>query len=228
VKVTGSSPRFRLFHYWRSSASWRVRFALELKKIQPLEMIAVNLLADESDAPAHRARNPMGHVPVIELVDAPAGSVRYIGESLAILEWLNETHATVGASLWPSDPARRARARQLAELINSGTQPLTNLGINTRHSSDEAEQKRWNQEWIRKGLGAFEQLAAETAGRFCLGDDLTIADVCLAPQIYAAGRNEVSLDAWPTIARVHAEIAKHPAYLASHPDRSQPQPTQAT
>lgn len=216
--MTTTTPP-RLYHYWRSTSSWRVRFAFAHKGIEA-ELIPVNLLADEADAPAHLARNPMGHVPVLELPAKESSPPRFIGESLAILEWAEETHPDL--PLLPRDPWRRARARQLAELINSGTQPLINLGVAQRHSDDPAAQKAWNQHWIRKGLGAFEALASETAGRYCLGEELTLADICLAPQCYSAARNEVPLAEFPTLARINARLLELEACQRSHPDRFAP------
>lgn len=209
----------RLFHYWRSTSSWRVRFAFAAKQIEA-EYVAINLLEGESDTPEHLARNPMGYVPVLELPNAQPGKPRYLGESVAILEWAEETFRA--HPLLPSDPALRARTRQLVELINAGTQPLVNLGVAAQHSTDEAAQKAWNQHWIRKGLEAYELLVRETAGTFSIGNALTLADICLLPQLYGAGRNDVTFEAYPTIARIHAEAVKHPAYLSSHPDRYKP------
>jgi maleylpyruvate isomerase len=217
--MAGASQRLRLFHYWRSSASWRARFALAHKQV-PVEFAHVNLLDGSSESPEYLKRNPMGYVPTLEIVDAAAGKPRFIAESTAIIEWLEETHPA--HPLLPTDPLDRARARQLAQLINSGTQPLINLGVASLHTPDEAGQKTWNQHWIRKGLAAFEELVGETAGRFSVGDELTIADICLIPQCYSAGRFDITLEAYPAIARIQAEAAKLGAYQASHPDRFKP------
>lgn len=217
--VAEPTPRLRLFHYWRSTSSWRVRFALAAKGIEA-EYVAVNLLDGLSESAEHLARNPMGYVPVLELLDTVTTGPRYLGESLAIIEWLDETFRA--QPLLPSAPLLRARARQLAEIINAGTQPLVNLGVASRHSEDEGEQKAWNQYWISKGLDAYEALVRETAGRFSVGDTLTLADLCLIPQCYSAARNEVPLDPYPTIARIHAEAGRQPAFQSSHPDRFKP------
>jgi maleylpyruvate isomerase len=213
--------RLRLYHYWRSSASWRVRFGFAVKGILP-EMVQVGLLDNQADSPEHKARNPMGFVPVLEFLDSPekSGPKRYLAESLAILEWAHETQT--GPSYLPSDPLLRARCRQLAEIINAGTQPLINLGVGEEHSSDPSEQKRWNQHWIRRGLESFEALVGETSGKFAIGDTLTLADICLIPQCYSATRNEVSLDAYPAISRIHAAALETDACRASHPERYKP------
>lgn len=210
--------KLRLYHYWRSSSSWRVRWALVLKNV-PCEFVAVNLLSDESDQPEHLARNPMGFVPALELLGAPS-KTRFMAESIAILEWLEETHPT--PSLLPKDPLERARIRQLAEVINSGTQPLQNLNVMHAHSSDPQQQKTWNQKWIRKGLHAYETLVQETAGTFSFGNSITMADLFLVPQCYNAGRNEVPLSEFPTIQKIHAAASKTDACLASAPERFEP------
>jgi len=211
----------RLFHYWRSSSSYRVRFGLFYKGLHPA-LVHVNLLDDSSDQPEHKARNPMGYVPVLEFMDTPerAGPKRYIAESIAILEWAEETQA--GPLLLPKDPLLRARCRQLVQIVNSGTQPLVNLTAQLRHSSDPAEQKRWSQFWIRKGMEAYEALARETAGRFTIGDELTMADICLVPHCYTAVRNEVPVEDYPTVARINAAALETPAARASHPDHFKP------
>jgi maleylpyruvate isomerase len=213
--------RLRLFHYWRSSASWRVRFGFAFKGIV-CEMVPVGLLDNQADSPEHKARNPMGFVPVLEFLDSAesTGPRRFMAESLAILEWANETQP--GPSYFPTDPLLRARCRQLAETVNAGTQPLINLGVAEVHSPDAGEQKRWNQHWIRRGLETYETLARETAGKFSIGDTLTLADFCLIPQCYSAMRNEVSLDAYPTISRIHAAALETEAGRASHPERFKP------
>ena len=222
--MPGAGPAgtsLRLFHYWRSSSSWRVRFAFAHKGLHPA-MVHVNLLDDSSDSPEHKARNPMGYVPVLEFLDSPekSGPRRYIAESIAILEWAEETQD--GPRLLPRDPYLRARCRQLVQIINSGTQPLVNLTAQLAHSRDPEEQKRWSQIWIRKGMEAYEALAAETAGNFTIGDELTMADVLLVPHCYAALRNDVALDAYPTVSRINAAALQTPAGRASHPDAFKP------
>lgn len=208
----------RLFHYWRSSSSWRVRWALALKGI-PCEFIAVNLLDDESEQPAHLARNPMGFVPALEILNSKS-SVRFLGESVAIIEWLEEVHPL--PTLFPNDPLERARTRQLAEIVNAGTQPVQNLSVTLRHSPDPEEQKKWSQHWIRKGLGAYEKLVQETAGLFSIGNTLTFADLFLIPQCYNAGRNDVPLSEFPTIQKIHEQAIQTEACMKSSPDRFKP------
>lgn len=206
--------KLTLFHYWRSSGSWRVRWALALKGL-PYDAVPINLLNGENDQPTHLKRNPMGYVPVLEV------GGKFLAESVAILEFLEETHPA--PPLYPRDPFERAFARQLVELVNSGIQPLHNLNVVERHSDDPGERKRWSQEWIRKGLGAYEALLAGTPrARFSLGDRVSAPDLFLIPQCYAAGRNEVNLQEFPRVAAINAAALETPECQASHPDRFAP------
>jgi maleylacetoacetate isomerase len=213
-----AASKLRLYHYWRSSSSWRVRWALAHHELA-CEMVSVNLLDDETDRPEHRARNPAGFVPVLELVDQ-TGPLRYLAESVAILEWLEDT--STGNPLLPSDPLQRAHVRQLCEIINSGTQPIQNLNVMHFHSAEPAEQKRWSQHWIRSGLTAFEKIAAPLAGRHCLGDTLTAADLFLIPQCYNALRFDVKLEEFPLLARLYEAGLATAGCQSAHPDRYAP------
>lgn len=212
--------KLRLYHYWRSSSSWRVRWAFSLKGIV-CEFVAVNLLENQTETPDHLRRNPMGFVPVLEFLDTPTNERhRYLAESTAIIEWAEEIQPQ--PSLLPGTPWERARIRQLTQIINAGTQPLQNLGVNVLHSSDPIEQKRWNAYWTTQGLTAYEELVRETAGRFSFGDQLTLADLFLVPQCYNAGRQEVSLEAFPTVLRIYENSKTLPSYAESAPERFQP------
>lgn len=210
--------KLKLYHYWRSSSSWRVRWAFALKNIT-CEFAAINLLSDEPESKEHLKRNPLGYVPVLEILDE-SSKVRFLGESIAIIEWAEETHPK--PSLFSGDFAQRARIRQLAEIINSGTQPLQNLNASYFHSSDPEEQKRWNRHWIRNGLQAYETLVQETAGIFSVGNSLSLADLFLIPQCYNAGRHEIPLDEFPTVAKIHAAALATESCQASSPERFQP------
>lgn len=130
----------KLHHYWRSSCSWRVRLALAYKGVA-CEWNSVNLLDDETDRPEQRSRNPLGYLPVFEFLNEPLDSPqRYLAESTAMIEWLEETIPQ--PALLVGSPWERARQRQLAQIINADTQPLQNLNVFHRHSSDAAEQVR--------------------------------------------------------------------------------------
>lgn len=204
-----------LYHYWRSSSSWRVRWVLDYKKI-PVNYVAIGLLGDDTEKPAYLKRNPMGYVPVLEIQDGIN-----LTESAAIAELLEETHPE--PRLLPSDPLKRARIRALCELVNSGIQPLVNLSVNEKLSEDHEVRKHWNQHWIRRGFHAYEELIQQSAGKFVMGDELTLADIFLAPQCYTALRNDVTLQEFPTIARIYAHLLETPSGQSSHPDRYKPE-----
>ncbi len=146
----------------------------------------MNLIADggAQKTDAYRALNPMAQVPTLEI---DGDVTRHLTQSLPILEWLDETHPT--PPLLPRDPFLRARARALAEVVNAGIQPMQNLEPQ-RYVREElkGDAAAWTKYFILRGTRALEALAAETAGRFLVGDAVTLADVCLVPQIYAARR----------------------------------------
>lgn len=206
--------KLRLYSYWRSSCSWRVRIALAHKGLEH-ETVAVNLLHEggAQNRADFTAKNPLAQVPLLEV----EGRARGVAQSLAIIELLEELHPE--PPLLPRDPFERARARQLAEMINAGTQPLQNLGVMKHVKSLGADPHAWARHWIARGLAALEAEAAGSTGRFLVGDLVSIADVCLIPQLYNARRNGVDVEALPTLLRVEAACAELPAFVAAHPDR---------
>jgi maleylpyruvate isomerase len=207
----------KLYNFWRSSCSWRVRIALHLKQI-PFEYVPVSLTAGEQFAEDHKARNPTSKVPVLE----PSPGV-YLTESMAILEYLEETHPA--PSLLPKDALGRARVRALAEIVNSGIQPFQNTSVQkyVKRVLDRDE-KAWNQHWIGLGLRALEQAVRPLAGQFCVGDAVTLADLLLVPQLYGARRFEVDLADMPTLVRVEQACAALPAFAAAHADAQPDKP----
>ena len=213
--------QFTLFHYWRSSSSWRVRWALAHKGVN-YRTIPVDLLSGESESPEHLERNPMGFVPVLRIESELDSGLEplLLCESLAMIELLEELFPK--PTLYPGDAFRRAQIRQLAEIINAGTQPLQNLGPQFLHSTDAEERKRWAQHWIRNGLQAYEKLVSKTSGHFSVGDEITTADLCLIPQCYNARRYDIAVEDYPTIARIEALALQSDACRASHPDRFTP------
>lgn len=204
----------KLYHYWRSSSSWRVRWALDLKHV-PHELVAISLLNGESESPEHLARHPLGYVPVLETPDG------CLSQSAAIIHWIEGTFPG-SPSLFPEDTWEHSRVIQLADMISADTQPIQNVPVLQMHSSDPAEQKKWAQHFIRSGLAAYEKIAALTAGRFSVGDELTYADLCLMPQLYNANRYDVAITEFPPLARIAAECEKLPSYQSSHPARHEP------
>jgi len=208
-----------LHHYWRSSSSWRVRWALAIKGIA-YRSHAVDLLKGEQADGAYVAeKSPMGFVPCLEI------DGRALTESMAILELLEELHPQ--PALLPKVPWRRARVRQLAELINSGTQPLQNLAVLRHRSSEPAEQKAWARHWIARGLAAVERELGVVAsegieGPYAAGEAITMADLYLVPQLYNARRFDVDLAPFPRIVAAETAALATDAAKASHPDAFKP------
>lgn len=212
--------KLRLYHYWRSSSSWRVRWAFALKGVS-CELASIDLLTDAVTAPEHLRRNPMGFVPVVEFLDEPESSPnRFLAESLAIVQWIDEL--VPSPPLLPADPLGRARVRQLAEIINAGTQPLQNPNVAEFYSGNKEAQVTWNQHWILHGLGAYETLAREVSGKFSYGDSVTLADLCLIPQCHNALRYHVDLSKFPVIKRISDTAQETESCRASAPDRYKP------
>jgi maleylpyruvate isomerase len=205
----------RLYGYWRSSSAWRVRIALAYKDIA-CEIVPVHLVrgGGEQHLPAFLRHNPMGQVPVLEL-DGDSGP-SYLSQSMAILEYLEEIRPE--PPLLPADRMGRARARQLAEIVNSGTQPLQNLKLQQALRAAGLDPGPLVRGFIATGLAALETLSTSTAGRFLVGDQPTFADVFLVPQLFAARRLQLDLAAFPTLLRIESTCADLPAFVAAHPD----------
>lgn len=208
----------RLYSYYRSSSAWRVRIALNHKQL-PYELIPVHLLRDggEQKSREFRDRNPLMQVPVLEL-EGPSGPVR-LTQSVAIIEYLEETQPT--PALFPKDPISRARVRQLVETVNSGIQPLQNLATQHALRNQQVDPTPVTRAFVEAGLSALEELAKSSAGRFLVDDELSAADLYLVPQLGFARRIEIDLAPYPTLLRVERECEPIPAFVAAHP-KSQP------
>ncbi|CAN96142.1 Putative glutathione-S-transferase [Sorangium cellulosum So ce56] len=206
-----------LYGYWRSSCSWRVRIALAHKGVEHAYR-PVNLVRDggEQLRDEYRAKNPMAQVPLLEFEQD--GAVRRVSQSVAIIELLEDLFPA--PPLLPADPYLRARARQLVEMINSGTQPMQNTAT-LKYVRDElgGDEKAFGRRFITSGLAAFQAAASELAGRFCVGDQVTVADVFLVPQLYNARRYEVDLAPLSILTRIEAACMELPAFQAAHADR---------
>ena len=198
----------RLYTYWRSSASHRVRLALGYKGLA-YEPTFVNLLASEQRTPEYKAHNPTGYLPCL-VVDGK----EYV-ESTAIMELLEETHPE--PPLLPKAPEARAHVRALVQIVNSGIQPLQNLIVLDKLGDDKEKRLEWLRFWITKGLGAFEKLASD-AGPFAAGDRFSMADCVLLPQLYSARRYGVDLTPFPRIVRAEAAAEDLPFVKAAYPD----------
>ena len=202
-----------LYDYFRSSAAYRVRIALNLKGID-YESVPVNLAEGAQKEAGYRARNPQGFVPMLEMEG------QRLTQSLAIIDWLDAT--VPEPRLVPADPADRAHAMALALAIACDIHPLNNLRVlkylGGPLGQDEETRNAWYAHWIAEGFAALETLAAPRAGRFLFGDAPGIADVCLVPQMFNARRFAVPLDDFPTLVRADAEACQIPAFAAAHPD----------
>ena len=205
----------KLYNYWRSSASWRVRIALAYKNVA-YQYIPINLMANEQQSDDFLAINPLGQVPVLEWEDV--GQVRRLSQSMAILELLEEQFPN--APLLPADAYARGVARMIAEMMNAGIQPLQNLRVAVYvEQRFEEDRAKWNAHWIEEGLAALETVVCKTAGEFCVGNTVTIADCCLIPQLYAARRFGVELLSYRTLARIEATCQQLPAFRAAHAEQ---------
>ena len=209
-----------LHGYWRSSSAWRVRVALGFYGIR-YETVAVPLLEGKQ-----AALSAMGQVPRLDWTDA-GGVRRSLTQSLAIIEFLDSVaRAPAEPSLFPADALDRARAREIAEIVNSGTQPLQNLGhLRALEGLGVDAKARVAKPAIAKGLAAVEALVVD-GDRFCVGAHVSVADACLVPQLYNARRYGVDLAAYPKLAAIEARLAAHPAFVAAHasnqPDAAAP------
>jgi maleylpyruvate isomerase len=206
----------RLYGYWRSSSTWRVRIGLALKGLA-FEHAIVNLIAHEHEGAEHRARSPLGQIPVLEISEG--GRTRHLVQSMAILEWLEETYPA--PPLLPPDADGRARVRALAEHVNSGIQPLQNaVVLRTLKEKVPGWDRAWAQHFIGRGLDGLERAVQDGgAGRFAHGDTPGLADCYLVPQLFNARRYGLDPSPWPTLLRIEAACAALPAFQAAHPDR---------
>jgi maleylpyruvate isomerase len=206
-----------LHSYWRSSSTHRVRIGLGLKQLA-FEYVAVNLRAGEQESDAYRAKNPAAKVPLLEITEDDGTRIA-LAQSLAILEYLDERWPD--PAIMPRDPYLRAKARELAELVNAGIQPYQNLTTLRRIKQLGSDEVAWANQFITEGLAAFARIVAETAGAFCVGDTPTIADCLLVPQLTAARRYNVdlSLSALDHLLEIEARCLALPAFADAVPDR---------
>jgi maleylacetoacetate isomerase len=210
-------PAYELYAFWRTSATFRVRVALNLKGLSAQEHI-VNLDAGEQHSPAFLALNPLAGIPAFVEPGHPP-----ITQSLAILEFLEEAHPT--PALLPADRHGRARVRSIAGMMASDTHPLISPRVQkyltTTGGFDLAAWRAWQIQWFSTGLTALEQrLATESAtGRFCHGDEITHADICLASVVAVMRVFTISVPGIPTIERIMALCDAHAAFAKAAPMR---------
>ncbi|XP_033167434.1 probable maleylacetoacetate isomerase 1 [Drosophila mauritiana] len=211
-----SKPLFRnmatkpiLYSYWPSSCSWRVRVALAIKKIdydiKPtslLKTVSGHAYTDE-----YREVNPMQKVPSLKI------DGHTLCDSVAIMHYLEETRPQ--PALLPEDPVKRAKVREIVELICSGIQPLQNSSVLDHIGKDQSLQ--WAQHWIARGFQGLEKVLSQSAGKFCVGDELSMADICLVPQVRNARRYKADLTPYPTIVRLSQKLQELDVFKATHP-----------
>jgi maleylpyruvate isomerase len=208
---------FKLYGFWRSSATWRVRIGLCYKgldyDVQPVDL---RKNGGEQHSEAYRALNPMRQVPLLEFEEG--GRTHRLTQSLAILEYLEERYPE--PRLLPAEPFLRVQARRLAEIVNAGIQPYQNTGTQQYvRATLERDVDAWIRHWIPLGLTALEAAAAESAGRFAVGDAVSIADACLVPQLWAARNFGLDLAPYPTLTRIDAACAELPAFQRAHAEQ---------
>ncbi|XP_077123631.1 maleylacetoacetate isomerase isoform X1 [Ranitomeya variabilis] len=198
-----------LFSYFRSSCSWRVRIALALKGIE-YDLRPVNLIQDggQQRTDEYKRVNPMQQVPALRIDGVT------LSQSLAIIEYLEETRPL--PPLLPGDPLKRAQCRMISDHIASGIQPVQNLDVLQRVGDKKLE---WAQHYITRGFQALELLLQDTAGHYCVGDEVTMADLCLVPQVANADRFHVDMTPYPTISRINQALLQLEAFQISHPSR---------
>ncbi|MBW8815244.1 MAG: maleylacetoacetate isomerase [Caulobacterales bacterium] len=199
---------------WRATAPYRVRIGLALKGLT-YDYAAVDLIAGQQREPAYRAVNPQGLTPALDLGD---GTV--LTQSLAILEWLEETRPQ--PPILPRAAMDRAVVRAMAGIIACDIHPLNNTRVGRKLNKmgiDKDGILDWTQGWIRDGFDVLEPMVETHGGQFAFGDSPTIADCCLIPQVYSALRYEVDLGPYPHLAAVAERANAHPAFAAAHPNR---------
>jgi len=205
----------RLYSFFRSSAAYRVRIALNVKGVA-YETISVNLPGAAHHAAEFRALNPQATIPTLD----DDGTVLW--QSLAIIEYLDSRYPA--PRLIPAEPVARARVQALAQLIACEIHPLNNLRVlkylRGELKLDEAAVSKWYSHWIAEAFGPLEQLVMRfSGGRYCYGDALSLADVCLVPQLYNARRFSCDLTPYPTLVRIADSLGAEPAFAAAAPDR---------
>jgi maleylpyruvate isomerase len=204
----------RLYSYFRSGSSWRVRIALNLKGIE-YSIVPIHLVKGQQNTPEFRAVSPQGMVPALLVEEG--GVSHTLTQSMAIIEYLEETHPS--PPLLPADPFGRARVRQLSEIVNSSIQPLQNLSVLNKVGDElKGDRKAWAADFIGRGLGAFEKLASELPAAYAVGDRPTVADAFLVPQLFAARRFDVDLAQFPTCLAIESTCSKLEAFQAARPE----------
>ncbi|XP_060735823.1 maleylacetoacetate isomerase isoform X2 [Tachysurus vachellii] len=196
-----------LHGYFRSSCSWRVRIAFALKGIE-YDQEPVNLVKDGGQqlTEQYKTVNPMQQVPAVTIDGIT------LSQSLAIIQYIDETRPR--PPFLPVDLQQRAQVRMISDLIASGIQPLQNIYVIQKVGEEKVQ---WAQHFINKGFKALESILKQTSGTYCVGNEISMADICLVPQVYNAERFKVDLDQYPTIKRINQTLMELEAFKISHP-----------
>jgi len=214
----------KLYSYYRSSSSYRVRIALNLKNLD-YEIQPIHLLQDGGQ----QFSEQFSKINAAHKVPALNHDGNIVAQSVAIIEYLDAI--SDGAPIFPQSPFEKAQARQLIEIINSDIQPLQNLAVLKKlvkdHGFSDQEKFGWIQHWITLGFKSFEDVASKTAGTFCIGDSPSAVDCFLIPQVYNAERFEVDMSLFPTISRINKTALKHPAFIKAHPSNQPDTPAES-
>jgi maleylacetoacetate isomerase len=207
--------KLKLYSYFRSSCAYRVRIALNLKGV-PYDVVPIHLLKDggQQNTTTYTKLNPSSQVPSLQDNDL------LIGQSMAIVEYLEETFRT--PQLLPSNVAERAVVRQICEVINSGIQPLQNISV-TNFLSDafqlsDSQKHQWMTHWMTKGLVAIEALLQKHAGSYCFGDKITMADCFLIPQVFSSKRFKVNMDPFPKVNEIYDRCMQLTDFIKASPE----------
>ncbi len=205
----------KLYGYWRSSAAYRVRIALHLKDLS-FQSMSVHLVKDggEQHKADYTELNPTHLVPT--LVD---GDI-VLHQSLAIIDYLDDKFPET--ALYPKDFAAKAKVKALALDVACEIHPVNNLRVQQYLVNglklDESDKLTWSHHWMKLGFRAIEQQLIKSAGKYCFGDNITMADICLVPQVYNAVRFKLDMTEFPTISRVVEQCNQHPAFIAALPE----------
>ncbi len=205
----------KLYSYYRSTAAYRVRIALHLKGVD-YDIVPVNLLEDEQNDASYRQDNPQARVPLWVEGDFK------LGQSLAIIDYLEQVYPE--PALYPADPKQRARVSYLAQIIACDMHPLNNLSVlrylENALGQDRAERMQWYHHWLQQGFDALEKAiqATPSTGRCCLGNEVTLADICLIPQIYNAKRFNFSMERYPSLMAIDEYCLSLPAFQQASPE----------
>ncbi|NOX95760.1 MAG: maleylacetoacetate isomerase [Alphaproteobacteria bacterium] len=204
----------KLFGYWRSSATYRVRIALALKGLD-YDYEPVNLLKGEQKGSAYLTRNPTGLVPTLETDDGD-----FITQSLAIIGYLEDSHPA--PTILPDEPVARAHALSIAMSIACEAQPFMNLRmqkyLKTERNFNDIAMTDWLNRWSGGAMAAVEKIVTQTGGDYCIGDTPSLADCCLVPQMFGALRFGIDVSAMLRLNAIYERCQKHPAFEKAHPD----------